>query len=76
LDVISFTRQAKKNDASAGIVDSADIAGSADFGSGDCPTNGYVVPNLKIRTNRLVLDRRKLQSPWGRSPDQCFQGRW
>jgi hypothetical protein len=51
-------------------------AGSADFGSGDCPTNGYVVPNLKIRTNRLVLDRRKLQSPWGRSPEQCIQGRW
>jgi hypothetical protein len=44
--------------------------------SGDCPTNGYVVPNPRIRTKRLVHDDRKLQSPWGRSPEQCVQGRW
>jgi len=43
---------------------------------GDCPTNGNVVPNLKIRTKRLVHDGHKLQSPWGRSPEQCVQGRW
>jgi hypothetical protein len=45
-------------------------------GSGDCPTDGYVALNLKIRTRRLVYDGRKLQSPWGRSPEQCIQGRW
>jgi len=43
-------------------------------GSGDCPTIGYVVLNLKIRTNRLVHDGRKLRSPWGRSPEQYVQG--
>jgi len=50
----------------AAIAGSADNAGNAKFGSGDCPSNGYVVANLKIRTNRLVRDGRKLQSPWGR----------
>jgi hypothetical protein len=24
----------------------------------------------------MVHDDRKLQSPWGRSPEQCVQGRW
>jgi hypothetical protein len=33
-------------------------------------------PTLKIRTGRLVHDGSKLQSPWGRSPEQWVQGRW
>jgi hypothetical protein len=46
------------------------------FGSGDCPTYGYVVPNLRIRTKRRVHDGRKVQSPWDRSAEQCAQRRW
>jgi hypothetical protein len=37
------------------------------------------VPNLKILTKRLVHDGRKLQLPWGRSPNSAFRGdgeRW
>ena len=34
------------------------------LGSGERANNGYVLPNLKIRTKQLVHDDRKLQSPW------------
>ncbi len=44
--------------------------------SGDCPTDGYVLPNLKIQTKRSVHDGRKLQSPWGRSFEQRVQRRY
>jgi hypothetical protein len=47
--------------------------------SGDCPTNGYVVPDLKIRTKRLVHDGRKLRRLGVVRPNSSFRGdgeRW
>jgi hypothetical protein len=46
------------------------------LGSGDCPTDSYVLPNLKIRTKRPAQEGCKLQSPRGHSPEPCVQGRW